>query len=277
MKPFYFLCLFFISCMRYGYGQTVKDKKDTLFYSHSEKLISGSFLHFNVDAIGNIYVIQESGQIKKFTPQGDSSQVFQDVKRFGRPLYMEVSNPLKPYVFYPDFLTIVGLDRLLNLRNTINLRSNNHLRVSGIANAYDNQIWIYDELACRIYKINEQGSTLLESADLRNLVQTIPNKVNLHDAHGQLYLFDQKEGVYIFDYYGAFKKQMQDWKGAQMGVDVQSIYFIQNKYLHLINIKTEKENIYSLEKIMQENELFMMMKGEGFILKKDGVYRCILN
>jgi hypothetical protein len=234
-------------------------------------------VHFKIDAIGNIYAIHESGQIKKYTNQGDSSQVFQDVKRFGRPLYMEVSNPLKPYVFYPDFLTIVGLDRLLNLRNTINLRSGGHLRVSGIANAYDNQIWIYDELACRIFKINEQGNTTLESADLRNLVQTLPNKVQLFDAHGQLYLFDQKEGVYVFDYYGAFKKQMQEWHGEQMGVDVQSIYVIRDKFLHLINSKTEADTIISLEKIMQDNELFMMMKGEGFILKKDGVYRCILN
>jgi len=276
MKPVCFLCLFFLSCMRYGYAQSAVVNKDTLVYTRVEKIISGSFQHFKIDEIGNIYVIQESGQIKKYTAQGDSSQVFQDVKRFGRPLYIEVSNPLKPYVFYPDFLTVIGLDRLLNLRSNINLRLKNHLKVSGIANAYDNSLWIYDELACRVYKLNEAGNTILESADLRNLVQTLPNKVSIFDAHGQVYLFDQKEGVYIFDYYGAFKKQIQEWNGEQMGVDVQNIYFIRDKFLHQVNQKTEQETIFSLERVMQNKEKFLMVKGEGFILKNDGIYRCTL-
>ena len=51
--------------------------------------------------------------------------VFNDVKKYGNPTYIDVTNPLKILLYYKNYSTVVVLDRLLNTRNTINFRKQN--------------------------------------------------------------------------------------------------------------------------------------------------------
>ena len=109
------------------------------------KTIPGSYTFLDVDVLGNIYLITENNQLKKIRPNGDSLAVFNDVKKFGNPTLLDVSNPLKILVYYKNFSTVIILDRFLAVRNTINFRNQNIFKVKTLANSYDNNIWIFDE------------------------------------------------------------------------------------------------------------------------------------
>src|SRR6478609_378459 len=131
------------------------------------QMIKGDVVDFAVDNLDNVYVLASTDQLKKYNASGDSVAVFNNVKKFGKISTIDVSNPLKVLLYYKDFSTIVVLDRLLAIRNTIDLRQQNIFQVNAIGQSYDNNIWLYDEGDSKLKKIDDNGKVLLETADFR--------------------------------------------------------------------------------------------------------------
>ena len=171
--------------------------------------VAGPVKDFTTDNLGNIYILTAGNQIKKLNDKGDSIAVYNDVRRYGSIYSIDATNPLKLLVYYKDFSTIIVLDRLLNTRNTLDLRSLNMLQVRAVTSSYDNNYWVYDELENKIRKIDDNGNVIVESADLRQALDKSPSPVAMFDRDGQLYLYDSTQGLYIFDYYGARKNTLQ--------------------------------------------------------------------
>ncbi len=203
MKSF-FVILITCSFSLITYGQQF----DTLKVTQVQK-ITGGITDFTTDNLGNIYLLNSDNQIKKINEKGDSIAVYNDVKRYGKIFSIVATNPLKVLVFYKDFSTIVILDRLLNKRASIDLRKQNILQAKAVTNSYDNNIWIYDELDSKLKKIDDNGNVLLESTDFRQIFDSVPSPSVMYDKDGQLYLYDSKKGLMIFDYYGAKKNNFQ--------------------------------------------------------------------
>lgn len=181
------------------------------------KSVDGHYKDFTTDNLGNIYLVNAKNSIKKVNANGDSLGVYNDMRRYGKISLVDATNPLKLLIYFKDFATIVVLDRFLNARNTIDLRRQNIFQANVIATSYDNNIWVYDEADSRIKKIDDNGTVLLQSNDLRLVFDSTPAPSGMFDRDGQLYLYDKKQGVLVFDYYGA-KKNLLQLKGYQ---DVQ--------------------------------------------------------
>lgn len=173
---------------------------------------------FAVDNLGNIFLVLESGQLKKISPKGDSIAVFNDVRRFGKIYSIDVSNPLKVLLFYKDFGTIVVLDRLLNNRNILDMRKQNIQQAKAIAQSYDNGIWVYDEVDGKLKRLDDNGVVTSETADFRVLFDAPPSPVNLIDANRLVYLYDPEKGIIILDYYGTLRNKVAilGWSDVQV-------------------------------------------------------------
>jgi hypothetical protein len=172
------------------------------------KSIRGPFSDFSVDVLGNIFLLDKEGRLKKINPAGDSVAVFNDVRRFGKLHSIDASNPLKVLLFYKDFGTIVTLDRLLQMRNTIDLRRLNFLQVKVIGQSFDNGIWIYDEQEARLKRIKDNGSISDQTGDFRLQIDEAPIPTYISDAGRFVYLYDSTKGVLVFDYYGTLKNKL---------------------------------------------------------------------
>ncbi len=161
---------------------------------------------FTTDQLGNIYLVSAGGAIKKLNEKLDSVAIYNGVKQFGALTTIDVSNPLRPLVFYGDFSTIVILDRFLSVVNIIDLRKNNFQQVLAAALAYDNQVWIFDAIDNKIKKIDEQGKTIAASADLRQILTVdVPQPQLIVDRNKLLYIYDSVKGIFVFDYFLGFK------------------------------------------------------------------------
>lgn len=173
---------------------------------------------FAVDNLGNIFLISESGQLKKLAPNGDSVAVFNDIRRFGKVFAIDVSNPLKVLLFYKDFGTVVVLDRLLNVRNTIDLRKQQIFQARAIGQSFDNGIWVYDELAGKLKRLDDNGSVISESADFRVLFDNPPSPVQLIDANRLVYVYDPEKGLIVLDYFGTVRNKVAllGWSDVQV-------------------------------------------------------------
>lgn len=232
------------------------------------KIIPGEFTYFNTDNLDNIYLVNNSNQLKKIYPNGDSAGVFNDVRKYGKLFSIDATNPLKLLLYYQNFSTIVVLDRFLNIRNVINLRKQNIFNVKVIGSSYDNNIWVFDEGDAKIKKIDDNGQVLSETVDLRMIFDSIPSPTQLIDRDGFVHLYDPDKGFYIFDIYGSLKNKIPllQWKNVEVidkklyGFSDSSLFQYQPGSLQLkeyklpaafnnaLQIKASNGSIYLLQK-----------------------------
>lgn len=236
-----------------------------------ERFIAGSFKNFFSDNLGNIFLLLPNNSIKKINARGDSLGLFNDVRRYGDVYAVDVSNPLKLIVYYKDFSTVVILDRFMNIVNTIDLRRANILQASAVAQSYDNNYWVYDALENKLKKINDGGETLLETADFRILFDETFTPSSIIDDNTQLYLYDEKYGWMIFDYYGAFKEKIPAKNFSDVQVINKKLQGYTEDSLYEINPLTFDEQSFSLQQasgaVKTERQLNLL-----YTLKNDGLY-----
>ena len=207
MRATFFIIAFLFSCGYHSLAQS--DSSFSL-----SKTIQADIIDFTVDNTGNIYLLTKNNQLKKLDNNGDSIGIYNAVSRFGDISFIDVTNPLKVLLYYKDFATIVEVDRFLNILNTIDLRSLGIFQVKAIGLAYDNNLWIYDELDARLKRIGDDGVMIDQTTDFRQLFDTVPDPSLIIDQGGLVYLYDVTKGVYVFDHYGALKShvQLKDWR-----------------------------------------------------------------
>lgn len=215
---------------------------DTTF--HLITTIEGDIQQFKVDNMDNLYILSSTDQLKKIDARGDSVAVYNNVKRFGKLSTIDVSNPLKVLLYYKDFSNIVILDRLLNLRHTIDLRKLGIFQVSSIGQSYDGNIWLYDALDNKLKKINEEGKLLLETPDFRQLFEEAPQPQYIFDQDGLVYLYDSTKGFFVFDYYGTLKNKIPYTGWQNITVTARSIIATRENRLqrYQVNSFALKEN-----------------------------------
>lgn len=181
-------------------------------------VIKGEYVNFTVDNLGNIFLLDKTNQLKKLSPAGDSIAVFNDVRRFGKVYSIDATNPLKVLLYYKDFGTVVVLDRLLNVRTTLDLRKLNILQVKAICLSYDNGIWVYDELEAKLKRIADDGSILDQTGDFRSQLEEAPSPSSIEDDNRLVYLYDSTKGLLVFDYFGTLKNKIPftGWQDFQV-------------------------------------------------------------
>ena len=235
------------------------------------KSIKGNFSAFNVDNLDNIFLITSTNQLKKIDGIGDSIAIFNDVKRFGNPSSIDVTNPLKILLYYKNFSTVVILDRLLSIRNSINFRKQNIFLVKTIGSSYDNNIWLFDEEDYKLKKIDEEGKQLMETTGWRILFDTVPSPTQLIDRENYVYLYDAEKGFYIFDYYGAFKNRLAFLNWTNVEVSGKKIYGFCNNILYSYELNSLQLKVYKLPSFFGEYSAIKAMNGKLYLLKKDGI------
>jgi len=235
------------------------------------KTISGSYTYFNVDNLDNLYLITQGNQLKKLNANGDSVAVYNDVKKYGNPSFIDVTNPLKTLLYYKNYSTVVMLDRLLTVRNSINFRKQNIFYVNIVTLSYDNNIWIFDEEDFKLKKINEEGKTILATVDWRNLFDSMPTPVRIFDKNDFVYLYDPQKGFYIFDYYGGFKNRLPFVHWTDVEVNGNTLYGFNNNNLYTYALKSLQLKAYKLPAFFGNFISIKAMNGKVYLLNEKGI------
>jgi len=266
MERIIFICCFILSS-----SFSARADADTTFHLTVERNIPGTYTNFYTDNLGNIFLVSKSNQIKKLDPNLDSFSVFNDVRRYGNIYSLDVTNPLKILVYYKDFTTILTLDRFLNIRNTIDLRKADILQAKAVAQSYDNNYWVFDELDNAIKKIDDNGNVLFKSSDFRVLFSEQYNPSYIIDANGLLYLYDEKNGWLVFDYYGTFKRRIDITNRKDVQIFNNQIVSHDSTCFYYYNTKTFSE-IKMLPDINLSNAIKVQQAlNRIFVLQKDGL------
>ena len=260
--------ILFIFCLMAFVSDSLAQSDSTFQYLGTVK---GNFTSFNVDNLDNIYLITNANQLKKINSNGDSLAIFNDIKRFGNPSSIDVTNPLKILLYYRNFSTVLILDRFLITRNTINFRKQNIFLVNTIASSYDNNIWLFDEEDYKLKKINENGVQLQETTGWRLLFDSVPSPTQLIDRDNYVYVYDAEKGFYIFDYYGGYKNRLAFLNWNNVAVSGKHIYGFSNNILYTYELNSLQLKEYKLPLFFGEYRSIKAMNGKLYLLKKDGI------
>lgn len=224
-----------------------------------------------IDNLENIYLLSASGQLKKYNANGDSAGIFNEVRRFGKPFSVDVTNPLRPLLFYKDFSTIVLLDRQLSIRGTVDLRSQNIMQATAAAVSYDNNIWLFDAVENKLKKIDESGKLLLETVDLRNVFEEGLSPEKIIDQNNSVYLFDSLRGLFQFDHFGSFQKKHAVTGWTNIALIRDRIVGIKNNELLLLNPSNFVIKNYQFPSSFGSFQQYIIGNGKLFTLSKDSV------
>jgi hypothetical protein len=216
-------------------------------------------------------LLSSTNQVKKINANGDSVAIFNDVKKFGQASLIDVSNPLKVLLYYRDFATIVVLDRLLNVRNIIDLRKQNILQVRAIGQSYDNKIWLYDEVENKLKKIDEEGKLLQETPDFRQLFGEALSPQKIFDQDQFVYLYDSTKAIFVFDYYGALKNKILISGWHNFKVAGKYVFGSANNKLFRYDIKTFRVDEWNMPDELYKSQSFNFTSSRLYALKKDGI------
>ena len=224
-----------------------------------------------VDNLDNLYIVSSTDQLKKWNAQGDSIAVYNQVRRFGKLQTIDVTNPLKLLLFYKEFSTIVVLDRLLTLRASIDLRQLNIIQTSAVGLSYDGNIWLFDEYENKLKKIDESGTVLLQTPDFRTVFPEAISPQQILDQNGTVYVYDANAGLYLFDYYGTFKKKLPITGWQRLAIWNNYITGIQDRAFQYFNTATLLSGSRKFSQPQWQPNQVQLANNKAFSWTKDSV------
>ena len=166
-----------------------------------------------IDHLGQLYVWTPDHSLSKRSIVAESRDAFgpefryRNV-RFGKLSFVDLSNPLRPLLFYADNQVVVWLDRNLAELRVLELISLNLGLIDAVAYAPNDGIWVYSADRQRLYLVDRLGEQVQSSPQLQQTFnQGIRGRV-LVATPSQVTLATQDGRVLVFGPFGAYKRQI---------------------------------------------------------------------
>ena len=199
----FFLSLFFTM------SHSLHAQTDSITAVYSK--ILGKTYFYTTDRLCNVYLINDNYEIVKYTPDGKETYRYSNT-RLDRPTFIDATDPFNIMIFYPDYQTIILLDRTMTHTATLNFSDFDFFNVNAVAFSSDNKLWVYDELNFRLKKIDRNGKTIQESDDLSLLLYSDFKPNFIVERAQKVFVNDPEVGILVFDAFGQYVKTL-DFKG----------------------------------------------------------------
>ncbi len=223
---------------------------------------------FSTDQLQNIYLQTTDHQLVKINAVGREEFRYTN-KTLGAPAHLDASNPFQPLLFYPDFQTVVALDRTMSETGRLDLLRAGFFRVNAVGRASDNGLWLYDEATFRLKKLAPDGSLLLESADLSlSLGQAVAPDFLL-EREQFVFLSDPAQGVFIFDIFGKFLKKLPLIGLREFQVEGQKLFFFQTGMLWAFDLQSLLTQPVQLPEGALPADHLRLEKGRVYVLQNE--------
>ena len=156
-----------------------------------------------VDQYGYFYIIDQDNLIK-YDSEGHTLYHYSN-KLLGNIDQIDISNPLRPLLFYKDQGLIIVLDNTLSQqKEPISLNELGLYQTNCIANSnFDNGIWLYDIDVNEIIKINHLSQVNYRSGNLSVLIPNMEFPIlNLKEKNRKLYVVTRNK-IFVMDQFGS--------------------------------------------------------------------------
>lgn len=162
----------------------------------------------SVDELGNAYLVRKDNTLLKISASGDSLANFSGLSN-GDISYLDVTNPLRVLVLYRDYAKLQVLDRMLAPKAELDLRKVNLMQTNVVASSAEGFLWIYDQFAASLNKLDMDLNPVISGYDLRPQLGERPVPLCLVERERKVYLVDSALGVLVFDQFGSYLNTLE--------------------------------------------------------------------
>lgn len=224
-----------------------------------------------VDPLGQLYTVDARSELRKYEASGKLLYSYTN-RELGDVHSVNVSNPMKVFLFYRDFARIIVLDNTLAEIRRIDIEQFGLQDISAAAPSNDNQLWVFDKLSGLLLKLDQEGREILKSDPMQLLAPSpfIPDDILQKDT--RVFLNDFDEGLLIFDQYGQFLKNPSILPGKHFEVVGEQCYFTKGRDLFLYEIKTDQLKQQQLEVSSDSLLKLVITEQRRYYLDSLGVY-----
>ncbi len=258
-------CILMFSCSCSTQASSSVDSSYTLLNTIA---IKAKF--FTTDKLSQIYVVTEQNEVIKYDSDGKELFRFNN-NTLGNLKHIDVTDPMNILLFYPDYMTVLTLNRTLNKTGEYDLINLNLIEVNAIGMSNDNNIWLYDEVTFKLRKIDRNGQIVLESDDLNMFLAYTPKPNFILERENSVYVNNPQTGILVFDIYGKYIKTL-DFKGLDdfQVVNKQLIFRKNEKLMSFLLQPLILQNIVLPADIKKEDKI-RIQKNKLFVKKQDKV------
>lgn len=196
-----------------------------------EAHINTSVKQARIDQFGNVYAIDLDNALIKYNNKGERLWSYSN-KSYGGISYVDVVDPMRILLFYPDHQQIILLNSNLTEISRYSFTSNPDVQISLVASANNNGFWVYDQLNREISKLSNTFTDELKSSNIyqRNGFDMHANYLFSNDEY--IFINDKKAGVRIFDRFCNFYKTAVIDVPSEFSVEGSKIIFSKNQRLY---------------------------------------------
>ncbi len=221
-----------------------------------------------IDNFGSFYAASNNS-VMKFSSDGKFLFRYEEFK-YGKIGMVDVNNPMKLLVFYPDFMTVMTMDRFLAPINTYNFFDLGYQNISAVASSNDGRIWFYDNIEFKLKKIDEGGKVFRESQALNVVLEQAPNPNFMMERDNKVYMNDPNIGILVFDIFGSYEKTIPLKGLSKFQVLQDQIIYFDNHHLNAYNSFTLELKSLSLPDTLDVS-LAAIEKDRLAIMKKEKI------
>jgi hypothetical protein len=201
-----------------------------------------------VDELGNAYVVRQDNTLIKYNEMGDSLVNYMGVNN-GDIGYLDVTNPLRILLYYPNFAKIILLDRMLSPKNELNLRKLNLLNSTVVAVSAEGNLWVYDQFNATLNKLDMELNYMIRGNDLRQQLSELPKPESMVERDRRVYMVDSSQGILIFDQYGSYINAISILGLSQIQVVGNQIIYFQNNQVKVYDISKIEERSLAIPQL----------------------------
>jgi hypothetical protein len=248
-----YICFMLVSCAQKAIPQETSVSTDI----HIKPRLA------DIDNLGRIYVVDEKNTIINYRP--DFTEMYRYANnRKGQISSVDLTNPLKVVVFYDDFNHVKIFDNTLTLITELDL-ADKFADVTAAAASNDGNLWIYDPVQFKIIKISENGSQILETANVNDFGMHQLRASGIKEKNNILVLCDPGKGFYFFDNLGQYLFHYAVTGIVHFQFDGSSIIYYTSEGLFSFSVKTKEKYAWDISDTKKTDALKYVMVHDNIL------------
>lgn len=241
---------------------------NTFACSISQNLYNYDNCSFEVDKLGNYYLIKCNGEIQKYSAENRLLYIYNSSESFDINC-LDVSDPHKLLIFSKDYQAIKVLDNTLSLMTTIQLDPSQNYDAIGTSN--DSNIWLHNSLKNELSKIDFSGNQLEQNIKIETNIQNIRNS-RIFEYDNLVFICDETKGVLIFNNLGLFQRTLKLQSIENPIIENSSFIYFDKNQQELISYDLNSGSTKTIKNLKNQNTISSAISAnEILVLTKDSI------
>lgn len=225
------------------------------------------------DALLNAFILNDEGQVFAIDDRGAVTGRYSNDK-LGNPARIDASQGSLT-VWHKDFNTVVWLSPSMTETARLDMaKEANILTATIVAPASDGNLWVYDETAFQLKKIDRQtGRLLVSSPNLSSVLKAPLKPFALQEHNSQVFLGDPQAGILIFDGLGQYARTMPEKGLSPFFISDNKLNFVSDGFIETIHARfiSQRRDLALPEGLSSEAHSFFINKKRLYCITPTGI------